>query len=314
MYREDYPKPQIGTDDALVKVHYCGICGSDITNFKYKMYQVPLIMGHEISGEVVEIGKNVTEAKVKDRVLCFNVLLDVSEGELGAMGLFQNGGFSEFVKVPKKSLFQIPKNISNKDAVMIETFALAMRAFKMSKIGKKENILIIGGGSVGLTTLKALLIEKEPNYVIVVEPYEFLRNKAIELGATDAVPPNRVKIKKALKNLEDPTFVFDCVGNEETLMNSIILIKRGGTILLEGIQKGNISFPMFMLNSKEVALKGCLGHDRNDILESINLFAQGKVNANDFISEVVDLKDVQKTFEKFLDEEGRKFVKILVKP
>ncbi len=66
--------------------------------------------------------------------------------------------------------------------------------------------------------------------------------------------------------------------------------------------------------SKEITLKGCLGHDRNDILESINLFAQGKVNANDFISEIIDLKDVQKTFEKFLDEEGRKFVKILVKP
>ena len=56
VYREDYPKPSIGPEDVLVKVHYCGICGSDVTAFKFKMYQVPLVMGHEISGEVAKIG------------------------------------------------------------------------------------------------------------------------------------------------------------------------------------------------------------------------------------------------------------------
>lgn len=313
VYKENYPKPVIGPDHAIVKVHYCGICGSDITNFKYKLYQTPLIIGHEIAGEVVEIGENITNAKIGDKVLCFNISLDVSGGQLSAMGLFQDGGFAEYVKVPNISLFQIPENISIRDAVMIETFALAMRAFKLSRIGNNEKILVIGAGSVGMTILKALLAVKSPNYVVIAEPFEFLREKAKEIGATDAVPSTRVKIKKSLKKLGDPTFIFDCVGNEETLSNAINLIKKGGTILLEGIHKGNISFPIFMINSKEVTLKGCLGHDRDDILAAIDLFSKGKIDANTFISDVVPLKDIQNTFEKFLIPSERKFVKIIVK-
>lgn len=276
------------------------------------MYNVPLVMGHEIVGEVVEIGKNVSEEKVGDKVICVNVSLDVSQGQLKAMGVFQDGGFAEYVKVPKISLFPIPKNISIRDAAMIETFALIMRAFKLSKIEKNENILIIGGGNVGLTILKALLIEKNPNYVVVIEPHEFLRKKAIEMGATDAVGTSRAKVKRVTKKLGDPTFIFDCVGNEETISNAVNFIKKGGTILLEGIHKGSITFPLFMLNSKEVTLKGCLGHDRDDILAAIDLFAQGKVDINDFISEVIHLEDMQKTFKRFLEPSGRNFVKILV--
>ena len=270
-------------------------------------------MGHEIAGEVVEVGENITEAKIGSKVLCFNVLLDVSEGQLGAMGLFQDGGFAEYVKVPKRSLFPIPEDISTRDAVMIETFALAIRAFKLSKIGNNENVLIIGGGNLGLCTLKALLVEKSPNYVVVAEPQEFLRQKAIELGAKDAVSSSRTRIKQALKKLGDPTFIFDCVGNEETLLNSINFIKRGGTILLEGIHKGSISFPVFMINSKEVTLKGCLGHDNDDIKSAIEIFAKGKVDSNEFISEVVPLNEIQNAFEKFLELGERRFVKILVK-
>ncbi len=270
-------------------------------------------MGHEIAGEVVEVGQNVTEAKVGDRVICFNVSLDISGGNLLGMGMFQDGGFQEYVKVPKRSLFQIPENISIKDAVMIETFALAMRAFKLSRIAKNENILIIGGGNVALCFLKALLIEKNPNYIIIVEPQEFLRNKAIEIGASQAVAPSRAKIRKFIKKLGDPTFIFDCVGNEETISNSVNFLKKGGTILLEGIHKGSITFPMFMINSKEITLKGCLGHDRDDILAAIKLFADNKIDASLFISEVVPLNNIQKTFERFLESTGkRNFVKILV--
>lgn len=276
------------------------------------MYNMPLIGGHEITGEVVEIGENITEVKVGDKVLCVNVSLDVSQGKLIGMGMFQDGGFAEFVKVPKISLFPLPENVSTKDGVMIETFALITRAFKLSNIEKNENILIIGGGNVGLVALKSVLLEKDPNYVVVVEPHEYLRNKALELGATDATGTSRAKVKKVFKNLGAPTFIFDCVGNEETISNAINFIKKGGTILLEGIHKGSITFPLFMLNSKEVTLKGSLGHDRDDILAAIDLFAKGKVDANEFISEVIHLEEMQKTFERYLDPKERNFLKIIV--
>lgn len=278
------------------------------------MYNFPLIMGHEITGIVEKIGDNISHVNVGDRVICVNVSLDVNQGQLRGMGMFQDGGFAEYVIVPKISLFPIPENVSIKDAVMVETFALMMRAFKLSKIQKGQKLLIIGGGNVGLAALKAVLLDKDPEYVVVVEPNEYLRNKAVEMGATDAVGKSRAKVKKVTKKLGDPTFIFDCVGNEETISNAINFIKKGGTILLEGIHKGSITFPLFMLNSKEVTLKACLGHDEDDILAAIDLFAKGKVDANEFISKVIKLKDMQKTFERFIDSGDRDFIKILVEP
>lgn len=277
------------------------------------MYQVPLIMGHEISGEVLEMGDNVTGVNIEDRVGCFVVSLNVGSGELRGLGTFQNGGFAEFVKVPKEWIFQIPPNISTKEAVMIETFALAQRALKLSEVRTNENLVIFGGGAVGLTLLKTLLIEKSPNSVILVEPHEFLRKKALELGANDAIPPRRAKIKKALKSFGTPTCIFDTVGVKETISDAIFLIKKGGTILLEGIHKESIKFSFFDIISKEVTLKGSFGHDREDILSAIIMFSNAKVNANDFISEVVPLRNIQKAFEKYLNTNSRNFLKILVK-
>ena len=314
VYKEDYPKPSPGPDEALVKVHYCGICGSDITNFKYKMYNFPLVMGHEITGIVEELGENIKKVKIGDRVICLNVSLDLNEGELKGMGMFQDGGFAEYVIVPKISLFPIPENVSTKDAVLVETFALPMRAFKLTRIQDNENIFIIGGGNVGLAFLKALLINKNPNYVVIVEPNEFLQKRALKMGATDAIGTSRAKAKKIIKKLGSPSFIYDCVGNEQTISNAINFIKKGGTILLEGINKGSITFPLFMLNSKEVNLQGCLGHDREDILNSIELFAQEKVNPDQFISGVTLLKDIQHTFDRYLNPQNREFIKLLVKP
>ncbi|MHA2185247.1 MAG: zinc-dependent alcohol dehydrogenase [Promethearchaeota archaeon] len=311
-YDGEYPEPFPSSDDIVVRVHYCGICGSDITNFKHRMYQVPLIMGHEISGEVAKLGENVSGYKIGDKVVCFTVSLDISKGELSGLGTFQNGGFAEYVKVPKEWVFKIPPKISLKKAVLLETFALAKRAFKLSGIKSNENIVIFGGGSVGLTTLKALLLDKKPNYVVVVEPNEFLRGKALEIGARAAVPPRRAKIKKVIKELDTPTFIFDTVGIKETLSDAMFLIKKGGTIVLEGIHKESITFPFFNIVSKEINLKGSFSHDREDILAAISLFSNSDIAANDFISDIVPLKNIQGAFEKFLDTRLRNFIKIVV--
>ena len=176
-YKEDYPTPTPGPDDVIVKVHYCGICGSDVTNFKIKMYQVPLIMGHEFAGEVVEIGSNITNVEIGDKVCGINVLLDISQGQLDGMGIFKDGGFAEFVRVPKKYLFNIPKSVSIKEAIMIESFANAARGTKLSKITSNQNVIIIGGGNIGLCFLNYLVSERDPNYIVVIEPQKFLREK-----------------------------------------------------------------------------------------------------------------------------------------
>jgi len=312
IYREDYPKPSPGPDDVIVKTQYCGICGSDITNFKLKMYQVPLIMGHEFTGEVIEIGSNIIDIKLGDKVCGINVALDIDKGQLDGMGIFKDGGFAEFVRVPRKYLFQIPKSVSTKEAVMIESFANACRAVKLSNITENQNIIIIGAGNIGLCFLHYLLIEKKPKYIIVIEPQAFLREKAKEFGATEAFPPNPVKIKKFLKRNGKPTYIFDCAGNQKSILMAIDLIKKGGSVILEGVFKGKVSFPMFLLNSKEVNIKGVLSHDREDIFCAIDFFSKDKINAKKFISQIIPIQDIQKAFELYLDQGEREFIKLVI--
>ncbi len=312
IYREDYPKPSLGPDDVIVKTHYCGICGSDITNFKLGMYQVPLIMGHEFTGEVMEIGSNIIDIKLGDKVCGINVALDIDKGQLDGMGIFKDGGFAEFVKVPRKYLFPIPKSVSTKEAVMIESFANACRAVKLSNITENQNIIIIGAGNIGLCFLSYLLIEKKPNYIIVIEPQAFLREKAKEFGAKEAFPPNPAKIKSFLKRNGKPTYIFDCAGNQKSILMAIDLIKKGGAVILEGVFKGKVSFPLFLLNSKEVSIKGILGHDREDILCAIDFFSQDIINANKFISQTIPIQDIQKAFKQYLDPGERAFIKLVI--
>ena len=278
------------------------------------MYQVPLIMGHEFSGEIVEIGDNISDFKIGDKVCGINVALDVGGGgKLDGLGIFRDGGFAEYVKVPKKYLFKIPDNVSTKEAALIESLATATRGAKLSNIGDNQNIMIIGGGNIGLCFMNHLIAEKNPNYIVVIEPHQFLREKAKEMGATDSFPPSKVKIKKFIKKHGPPTFIFDGAGLESKINMAIDLIKKRGTIILVGVHKGTVSLPMFLLNSKEACLRGILGHDVDDILASIKFFAKSKVDVNKLISEIIPLEDIQKAFEKYLEPGEREFIKILVK-
>jgi 2-desacetyl-2-hydroxyethyl bacteriochlorophyllide A dehydrogenase len=279
------------------------------------MYQVPLVMGHEFSGEIIEIGENIHDFKIGDKVCGINVALDVSAGgKLDGLGIFRDGGFAEYVTVPKKYLFPIPDKVSTKEAALIESFANATRAAKLSKIGENEKIMIIGGGNIGLCFMNYLIAEKNPKYMAVIEPHQFLRQKAEDMGATATFPPSKVKIKKFIKEHGEPTFIFDCAGNEETINMAIDLIKKGGIIILVGVHKGTVSIPMFLLNSKEACLRGILGHDREDILSSLEFFGKRKIDVNKLITEVIPLDDIQKGFERYLEPGDREFIKILVKP
>lgn len=311
-YREDYPRPELGPRDALVKTAYCGICGSDIHNFKNQMYQTPLIMGHELSGKIVELGGEIQGFSPGDKVVGINVKLDISQGNLGGLGIFQDGGFAEFVKIPEEYLFHVPENVTLKEAVMIESFANITRAMKLSQVGKNERIMIIGAGNIGMCFLQALLAEKDPEYIIVVEPHEFLRKKALEFGASDALKSSKSKVKRYTKKNGAPTYIFDCVGNQQTISLGISVIERGGTILIEGIHKGRIELPAFMINSKEVGIKGCLGHDKEDIFASIDLVKSGRVYPEKLITDTVKLPELQKACEEHLQPGERKYIKRIV--
>ncbi len=312
VYREDYPQPVAAAGEVLVRVKYCGLCGTDLHNYSHKMYQTPLVMGHEFSGEVVSVGDAVKHVKVGTRGVGINVALDLGRGTPAGMGIINDGGFAEYVRVTQENFFPIPDHVSYQEAALIETFAVAVRAMKNSRISPKARVIIVGGGTIGLTNLATLKAAHDPDYIIVAEPQSYLREKAKELGATDAVPPSAGAIKKFMKQHGEADIVFDCAGNEASLELAMNVVKPGGTILWEGIHFGKMQVPVMLLNSKELCIQGTLSHDKEDITDTIALVAAGRVDAKRLISEVVPLINLPATFERVLNPENRKFIKIIV--
>ncbi len=275
------------------------------------MYQVPLVMGHEFAGEIVELGENITDFKIGDKATGVSVYDASSYASMKPLGVMVDGGFAEYVRVPSKYLFHTPKNISLKECSLIESYAVVVRALKNAKIKKGQKIAIIGAGTIGLTTLQ-LVSEWDPKYVIIIEPNEYSREIAREIGATETFPPSKVKLNRFFKKHGKPALIFECAGNEKALNFTFDIIERGGTIVLESIYKGSVKIPIFMLNAREIALKGTISHEREDILDAIKLLDEKKVDPSKLISEIVPLKELQKTFERFLEPGKRKFIKIVV--
>ncbi|MHA1734233.1 MAG: zinc-dependent alcohol dehydrogenase [Promethearchaeota archaeon] len=314
---DDYPDPVAGPGEALIRVHYCAICGTDVKNWLHKIYQCPLVMGHEFAGEVVGLGEGMEDSgfRIGDRATGINVLLDTTKKVRG-LGIFDDGGFAELVRVPRDFLFHVPDGISLRDATMIESFAVAVRGVNWANVQRPHNVVVIGAGNIGLTTLSLLQTLEEnraPNYVLVVEPQAFNREKAIKLGATAALPPSKAKIRKFCKQHGNPDLIFEAAGNEKAILLAVDVVDRGGTIVMESVQKGKISFPIFMLSSKEIGLRGSLSHTRGDIEAAIDLIASGRVKPDKIISEVIPLGEIQSGFERYIAGGEREFVKLVVR-
>lgn len=270
-------------------------------------------MGHEFSGEIIKVGDKISDFKCGDKVIGVNVVSEKGYGDTPALGIMSDGAFAEYVSVPHKFLFHVAEHLSFKECALIESYAVAIRSIKLSELKENEKIIIIGGGNIGLTTLNTIISECSPEYIALVEPHEYLREKALELGANEVFPPKMSKLKTFVRRNGEPSYIFLCATNEDTIMTAINLIRKGGTIVLESVFKGNVSLPIFMFNSKEINLQGIISHSRQDVLSAIELFDKKKVNPEKLISKIIPLNELQDGFNEYLKSGERNFVKTLVK-
>jgi len=269
-------------------------------------------MGHELSGEIVDLGENITDFEIGNKVVGVNVKLKLTTKQLLGLGVFIDGGFAEYVKIPRQFLFHAPKNIPLKESSQVESFAIAMRAIKKSRIEKGQKIAVIGGGSIGLVTMMTIIAVKKPEYIIVIEPHKFLRSKAMEFGATATFPPSKGQLRKFFKQSGYPDYIYECAGNEKAFIMAVDIINRGGTITLEGLFRGKISIPLLQLLNKEACIQPVLSHDEEDINNAIKLIENNKVEPSLLISKIITLEQIQETFESYLVPGERKFLKIIV--
>ena len=320
----DVPKPQVSTGEVLVKVGYCGICGSDVHRFAAGGFPKGAIVGHEPFGVVVEAGEGVTEWRRGERVVL--IAYDpcrscrwCQQGEYQLclnkywIGLGTNpGGFAEYVKGRSAMVLRVPDQVSDRQAALTEPLAVALHAVRTAHVNVCDTAVVIGAGPIGLLVTQCLRVAGV-RAVGVVETAPRRAELAGRLGADQVFGPDcddlAARIVRGLGR--EPDAVFDCAGAVPTLQMAADLVRPGGKIMLVGVSMKPVPITAIAWSRKETEMKACIAY-RDEFPLALDLIARGKVDVEPLISDVVGLKDVGRTIRGLLKPHDQ--IKVLVEP
>ena len=306
--KNDLPKPVIESDEVLIKVKYCGICGSDVGSYSALGMCLPqIILGHEFSGDIAEVGENVKKLKIGDRVTanpnipCLDCDFCAKGLEvmciLNTIGVSRNGALAEYINVRADRVHLLPESITYEEGAIIEPISNAVQAVKLSGFIIGKTAAVLGAGTIGLMTLQVLKAAGA-SAVYVIEPVESRQKLALDLGAEQVFEPKRWSKIIKLTEKQGPDFIFDCVGLPETIMTSMQLVKRGGTVMIIGMHTQPFEMKGFLqLMSKNITMKGMFLADQDSFLTSIDLLERKKVNVKPVITKHIKIDDVPEMFE-----------------
>jgi len=325
---EEMPIPKINDNELLVKVQASGICGSDVMEW-YRIKKAPCVLGHEIAGDIVEVGRNVKKYKVGDRVFvshhvpcntcrfCLNdqhTLCDTLHSTN-----FYPGGFAEYLKIPEinvdRGVFLLPEEMSYEEGAFIEPLACVVRGLRIAKMKPRQSVLIIGSGISGLLHIKLARAYKAGR-IISTDIDDFRLETAKKLGA-DAVIHAKENVPEQVKKYNDgrlADLVVLCAGAPSAVKQAIESVGSGGTILFfaptePGVE---IPFPLFELWNKQVKMVSTYAGSPKDIEMAIDLIKSKKVEVTDMITHKLPLSEAAKGFK--LVAEARRSIKVIIEP
>jgi len=332
---EDVPVPVPKDDEALVKVMACGVCGSDIPRAnKYGAHIAPLTLGHEFSGQIVEVGKDVKEFKVGDRVTvpplipcnkckwCKQGLYSLCE-DYDYFGSRRDGAMAEFVAVPEANMLKVPDNVGYLDAATTDPCGNALHGLAQAKLKPGETFLAYGAGPIGLFAVQ-IAKARGAKKVFAVDMGEEKVRVAKECGADVVIDASRedpVEIIKKETDGEMVDAVIDFTGAPPAQKTAIDCAGKMGRVVLLGISHKGLE-----LGEKEVdnimrgqiSLIGSWNSFTDpwpgpDWFDGIELFKEGKISAKSMISHKLPLDDAPEIFKK-IDKGGFFFNKIIFLP
>ena len=308
----DLPKPRIGPGEILVKVHASGICGSDVLEW-YRKPKAPLVLGHEIAAEVVEVGAGVDRVRVGDRVFvshhvpCGKCRYCLAGHETVCDTLrttnFDPGGFAEFVRVPAVNVthgvFPLPKAISDDEGVFIEPLACVIRGQRLAGLRPGHTIVVIGSGVAGLLHVK-LAKASGAAKVIATDIVEYRKAAARKAGA-DIVIDGREDVPAKVREANDgllADYVITCTGAPKAIVQGLGCVDRGGTVLFFAPSEptARVEIPFNGVWREEVTMTSSYGGSPRDIREAIELLATRRVTVRDLITHVLPLAEAKKGF------------------
>jgi (R,R)-butanediol dehydrogenase/meso-butanediol dehydrogenase/diacetyl reductase/L-iditol 2-dehydrogenase len=329
----DVPKPKITSPtEVLVRIKAAAICGSDVHGFYGSTLrrQPPIIMGHEASGVIEEVGSLVRNFAKGDRVtfdstiwcgicpfcqqgkvnLCNNRrVLGVSCDEYK-----QDGVFAEYALIEERILFKLPEGLDFVQAAMAEPAGVAAHAIALAPPLLGEDVAVVGTGLIGLLILK-LLRPITSGLIIALETDEARREKALSSGADYAFDPRDPDLLKEVASLTDGAMldkVYEAVGATAPINTAIDVVKKGGAVVLVGNVSPKVELPLQKIVTRQIRLQGSCAIS-GEYPAVLKLMASGKLVVDDLVSKTVPLSEGQVWFDKLYNREDN-LLKVVLLP
>lgn len=325
---EEVLTPTIGPGELLVKVLASGICGSDVMEW-YRIKKAPRVLGHEIAGEVVEVGEGIGNYKIGDRVFishhvpcntchyCLNGYHTVCD-TLRTTN-FDPGGFAEYIRVPRinvdRGTFLLPEEISFEEGVFIEPLACVLRGQRLARLKPGQSVFVIGSGISGVLHI-ALAKASGAGRVIASDINQYRLKSAKQFGAdellfAEEVNPERIRSINYGRLVD---LVIVCAGSPLAYRQGLVTVDRGGTVLCFGLLEPGVdlSFPFFDFWNDGITLLPTYGGAPGDILQAIELIRAHRLPLREMITHRLPLSDIEVGFR--LVAEAKESIKVIIEP
>lgn len=321
----DIPKPQIDeTNNVLIKMTATGICGSDVGIYHgtNAAATYPRIIGHEMIGKVVEVGTNVSNLKVGDRVIINQVTncgkcYPCQKGRgnvcdhLAVRGVHIDGGYREYLAVPEIDCYVLPDEISDIDAVMIEPTTIAIQACSRAELQSDDYLLILGAGALGSTILKVAKLIC-PN-IIVADIIAEKLEEANKNGARWVINLAQEDLESRVKEIthgHGSTVSIDAACVKDSLLNLLKATGNAGRVITMGFSTSPTEVNQFLITSKELDVIGSRLQNKK-FATAISYIKENKLNLTNTVSHTFPLDKAQEAFD-FIDSHEPSIRKVVL--
>lgn len=303
---QDILIPEVGDDDILIKVSYCGICGSDL-HIERGIHPCdpPVAIGHEFSGVVTKVGRNVTKFREDDRA-------GFSKGWVPYPGVSANGGFAEYLRAPADCMCKIPEGISQEVATQFETIMTPAGLVRdVARLQSGERVVVSGPGQIGLLVTNLARIDGASHITMIGAPgdAELRLPKALEMGADEAVVYGKEVYDKI--KADPPSVWFEASGAAAAIQDAAEYVATRGRIVCSGLGDGPWNINMQRVVYKSISILGKWGGNQPYLSEGIERMLSGELKMAATITDIMPLTKWEEAFEKARRKEG---IKILLDP
>lgn len=319
-------KPEISEDQVLIQVRRIGVCGSDIHVYhgSHPYTGYPVVQGHEVSGVIAEVGKNVSGLNTGDKVVfmpqvtcgvcypCRHGMYHICD-DLKVMGFQTAGAAQEFFPVNADMVLKLPETLSIDEAAMIEPISVAVHA--LARYGNLDglNVLVLGAGTIGNLVAQVAKASGARN-VLITDVSEYKLQKARQCGLEHVSNPKEADLGRAILDTFGPDkadLILECVGVQETITQAVENARKGSTIIVVGVFGKKPLVDLGLVQDRELSLIGTLMYQKKDYERAIDLVVNRKLCLDQMITHRFPFRSYLEAYEA-IESSGGNYMKVMI--